>query len=391
MTYTNGMRIAIFTDVFLPHTDGVATSTNNLALEFTRKGHAVFVAAPYQKSKTELINAYPIYRLPSVPALVYPDIRLGLLDPRLLLEMRRFKPDIVHIQTPASVGFQGQLAARLLRVPMVGTFHTYLMEPEYLRVVGITTGTKYVQSMLWRVVRAFYDQCQDIISPSKYVKDDLLHHGFKKPITVIHNGLRLGGGDVDTKMQQTFKKRWGLGERVVLYVGRLSVEKNLNALVKAFSIASGEDATAQLLIVGDGPVKQDLQRQAVQLGIENRVIFTGEIPHDQLLKAGIYELAYIFATCSVSEVQPMSVLEAMAGGLPVIMVRVKGNTELIDNNGYLTDPATEDDFTQKLIYLLKNPIERTKMSEASLKKAREFDLEYTANEHIGLYSRLLSN
>jgi len=386
------VKIAIFSDVFLPHADGVATSTAHLAEELLRLGQEVLVIAPsYKGEEVSQLKGVPVFRLLSVPSLVYPDFRLGLLSPRLLTRLRKFSPELIHIQTPATIGIQGVMAGKIFSVPVVGTFHAYFMEPEYLQIVGLKYGLDHAQRLLWRAARAFYDMCEVLVSPSELVKKDLLKHGFTQPVTVIHNGISMEKFKAMKGQGGAFKKKYGVGDEGILFAGRLSKEKNLGQLMEVFGQVHEKRAEAQLVIVGGGPLEQDLKEWAREKKLEKAVIFTGEMKHHELLESGAYEAARVFVTCSTSEVQPMTLIEAMTFGCPIVAAKARGVVEMIDDNGFLISPTKTGEYVEKIVSILASSALSRRLSLAALERASRYDLDVTVQEYEKLYQRVVSD
>lgn len=385
------MKIAVFLDGFYPHIDGVVTSTVALILELQKNGHDVLLFAPNCKeSEKPKKLPYKVVWVPSVPAFVYPDVYLGLFSPKVIKEFSDFNPDVVHITVPAPMGFLGIGLAKMKKKALVGVFHGYFMEPEYLQIFGIKRGTKTIGNLLWNYARSVYDRCDLNISPSQFVKEDMQRHQFSRPILVCNNGISIDLQKTDKKKQSALSKKYGLNDhKVVLYVGRLSKEKAVDKLINVFALVKKEVRKSKLLIVGDGPVKQDLEEQARKLGLAESVVFTGSILHEDLMRNGIYKLAHVFVSCSTSEVQPMTFIEASHFGLPLVVSKARGNSELIDQNGYLVEVGSDENFTKKIITVLTNEKKRKKMIDSAFNLAKKYSIESVADSYIKAYQRAI--
>ncbi len=387
------MKIAIFSDVFFPNVNGVVTSLAHLMEELSARGHHILLVVPSIEPRTPFVHKnVEVFYLPSVPAVLYPGVRTGLLSPRLLLKVKRFDPDVIHVVTPYTVGTMALLLSKLLGKPSIGIFHGYFMEPEYLKVVGITRGQKYVGSLIWQASKVFFDGCQVVVSPSEFVKTDLQKHGFKRPIVVCRNGLKPRHVKVSAKAQQEFKKKYHIQkDQVLMYVGRLSKEKNVETLLKVFAEVHKQLPAAQMVIVGGGPIKESLEQLAERLGVSKRVVFTGEIEHHLLLKSGAYELANVFVTCSTSEVQPMTIIEAMFAGLPLVIAKARGNIELVQGNGALVSAQQPLAFATKIVSILSDPAYQAKLSAASRKLAEQYTVQATADQYLTAYEKAIES
>lgn len=387
------MKIAFFTDTFHPAVNGVVTALSGLAAELGKEGHEVAVFSP-KPSRDQVVEWHApdvnLYPITSLPALIYPDVRIGAMTPRSFLRLRKFRPDVIHVMTPAFVGIEGVVGGNLLSVPVVGTFHTYFMEPEYLRILRMERfGT--VSKALWAYSVGFYNRCERVVVLSGGAADQLRANGLKRQIDIIPNGIELKS--IQKKVVGTGKEckaRYRLGSNVLLYVGRLSKEKDLEVLIEAFALVEKRMPTVQLLIVGGGPMFDDLHQLVVSKGLSGKVIFTGTIPSQELLQSGVHESASLFCTASTSEVQPMSVIEAMAVGLPIVGVRAKGMIDLVKDNGALVTPGDAEGLSMEMEKFLKDPKLREKAGQESVKMAARHAVRKVAKEHEKVYSRLIS-
>lgn len=387
------MRIAFFSDVCPPKIDGIVTHVIETAAALKKRGHTLLAVVPrHRGARRHLAPDSPfaeIISLPSVPALVYPEIRLGL--PSLaLLRLRRFRPEVIHVHTPGTVGIAAIAAAKLLRVPLVATFHTYVMSKEYLDLIRLGRFEKKLSRLIWGFNNYYLNHSDVVISPAESVKLDLIKSGVRKKVYVIHNGVDLDdfapGGEF---LARKAREKYGLGDKVILYVGRISKEKSLDVLIKAFGQLVKEVPDVQLLLVGDGPEWRKLESLTEKEGLTGRVIFAGKIAHDILAASGVYEASSIFATSSAAENQPISVVEALAKGLPVVGVRARGLPELVLGNGLLAEPADPRSLAGAMKKLLTDNNLRQAFSQKSKDKAEAYSISNTALQIENLYRSLV--
>lgn len=385
------MRIAFFSDVFLPSVNGVVTSLVNLSKELGKKGHAVLIFYPQFPRDKRVVwkqAGLTLRPVPSVPSFFYPDFRVALLNPQTLLALRRFRPDVIHLETVGPLGVEGILGARVLKKPIVGTFHGYFMEPEYLKLVKLDKFNG-VSRALWRYSAKFYNQCHRVVGLSNYIADDLRKHGVTSEITILPNGLDLSFvGRVDRVHLTMLQKRYALGKRLVISVGRLSKEKSLELLVRAFCTVAEQVDGVQLLVVGEGPMRGELQDLVIRLKLFGRVVFTGGIDHDELLTSGLLQAARLFAMASTSEAQPMSVLEAMAVGLPIVGVRARGMGDLVEDNGVLVEPGDVEGLARAMVGLLTSASFWRRAAAASRRRSELFDIQKVTRQMEELYAQV---
>ncbi len=383
------MNIVIFADIFLPHIDGVTNSLVHLVKEYAKQGHQVLVLAPktkgYQKVK---LAGVKIFFLPSIPAVVYPELMLGLFSPKLFRVLKEFSADVVHVVGPGTLGSMGLLYAKMLGIKSVAVFHTYFMQPEYLRNVGIKhRGVKMAQSLLWKLTRTFYDSAHVVVTPSKFVKKDLLNHDFKSKIVVINNAVDFSNIKILKKKQDSFIKKYGLENyKIILYVGRVSVEKNIDDLLKVFVKVKETVEKTKLVIVGDGPYLAKLKQLVTKLGIKDKVVFTGSIKNTELFKIGVFNLASVFVTTSHSEVQPISILEAMYFSLPIVAVKSRGLVEMIEGNGYLVSPNLLTKFAKAVIKILEDEKLQQQLGKHSKELVKQYSVAVMVKEYLKIYN-----
>jgi len=276
------------------------------------------------------------------------------------------------------------------------------MEPEYLQVVGfLNSFQKITSSVLWKYTSAYFNQCDGVVSPSEISKQDLINHGITRGIHIIHNSInpeqiRL----VADKKVQEIKLKLGLKKNVILYVGRISIEKNLDQLIKSFRLVLKQQPECSLCIVGKGPATKSLKELVGRLRLTKNVIFLGEIQQDPLLSEGYYQMADMFATASISELQPVSIIEAFAFGLPLVGSAKRGTEEMIKNVGLLARPNDIKGFAENMLKILTDSKMKTILQKKSMEAYKtQYYLETTTKEYeneclhprFGLYNGYWSN
>ncbi|MCC5848422.1 MAG: glycosyltransferase [Verrucomicrobia bacterium] len=342
------MNIAIFTDSFLPHVSGVCSAVINQANELCRQGHQVMIFRPKAfgasgKKRLERsgeLNAKIRDILISLPSNRQPGLHIALpMFAPTLPVLRKFRPDVLHVHTEWGCGWEGVMMAKMLRKPLVGTFHTFFAEPEYLKQFHIPNH-RLTQNMMWRYSVFFYNHCDRVLSPSRSVIEQLTARGIDQIPHLMSNGIPATPLCSEDEISRK-RAEMGLVGPTFAYIGRMSGEKCLPVLLQAFREVLGARPDAQLLMVGDGPAREELALLSRTLGIAPSTIFTGSIPHRQLMAENLPRVARIFVTPSTSENQPVSLLEAMSMGVPVVGADAKGIPELIrhEDTGLLFPPG----------------------------------------------------
>jgi len=369
------MKIAYFTDTFLPKIDGVVTSLLAVSNALVDEGHEILIIAPKPSHSSKnvrlgLKKGITVKYIASIPSFLYPDLRAGVpVSHNVIQTLRKFNPDVIHFQTTFLIGGGAILLGKILHKPIIGSFHTYFMEPEYIRNIGISDQRNVIRSFLWRYAQVFYNVCDAVVTPAEIVREDLMKHGVTKPITVIPNSLNESLIKKTSLKQKSYlRKKYHLKDSIVLYVGRLSREKNVDELIQAFAKVVLKNPHVTLLIVGDGPAKDKLEKQVKDLNLEDSIVFTGSIKHIDLLANGLFEVADIFASASTSEVQPVSFIEAMAYGLPIVGVAKRGVHEMVKDVGLLSEPHTPSEITNNILKILNDRKLQSDLSKKSLKK-----------------------
>jgi glycosyltransferase involved in cell wall biosynthesis len=318
------MRIAIATEVHAPKIDGISNRLNHTIRELSALGHEVLTLAPAPAEP--VCESERLFCVPGIRFPLYPDVVVGAPDPRILRELARFRPHVLHAVGPVAVGLYGLIAARALAIPTVASYHTAL--PEYARRYGYPA----LEAPAWRLLRAAHALAELNLVPSRSARDELIAHGLRV------SGLWRGAVDPEhfhpRKRSPAMRERLSAGRfdrPLLLTVGRLAAEKNLHSLVPVLSELPG----VQLAFVGDGPERARLERAYKRLP----VAFAGFLSGEELASA--YASADVFVTPSTTEKLRVVALEAMASGLPVVAADAGGIRDLVahEETGFLYDPA----------------------------------------------------
>ncbi|MEN3001305.1 MAG: glycosyltransferase, partial [Armatimonadota bacterium] len=330
------MKVALFSESYLPYLNGVSISIRILKEELERRGYEVWVYAPRFRNYRD---EWPrVRRFPAFYTPFEPDYPIGWYwAPHLWREWRRQRFDIVHTHTPFFVGMAGARWARRTRTPLVSTFHT--LYEEYLHYVPGIIPKGLVRRVLRWHLRRYYEGVDAIMTPSETGKEVLCRYGIRKPITPIRNPV-LPFPDL-TKEQA--RAALGIPDDVwmLLYVGRMAPEKNVHVLLQAMPHVVRGYPNARLWLVGPGPSLEALQALADALDLRDYVHFMGPVPREQV---SLYMLAAdLFTFPSVTESQGLVLDEAQAAGLPCIVANGGGAPEAVDYgaSGLIVEPTPE--------------------------------------------------
>jgi glycosyltransferase involved in cell wall biosynthesis len=368
------MRIAIVSEVFLPKIDGITNRLAHTTAELVKAGHEVLVFAP-EPALAEHAGAR-VVAVPSLPFPPYPGLRAGLADPRILLELARFRPQVLHAVGPVCLGVFGMAAARALRIPVVASYHTDL--PAYLPEYGLG----FAQRAVWPLLRRVHNAAVVNLCPSTHTRRELREHGIQNV------GLWRGGVDTSLfhpakrSLEMRFRLTGGRLDRpVALYVGRLSAEKNLEVLRGIADAAPG----LRIALVGDGPARAKLERRFSGRPAQ----FLGFLRGEELATA--FASADLFVMPSTTETLGFVVLEAMSSGLPVVAARAGGIPDLVeeDVNGLLYDPAEPAAAAKAVAELLAHPGLRLDLSEQARRTAERCSWEQETRQLVDEYRKAI--
>jgi 1,2-diacylglycerol 3-alpha-glucosyltransferase len=348
------LKVAVFTDCFLPVINGVVTATDNLVKGLAAKGHQVLLVTPHYGSDTLCARANVWhYTCRGIPAFFHIDFQTtSPVDFSLFKAIKKFNPDIIHLQTPWTIGMQAILIARILKKPLVGTFHTFFSDPDYLK--NIRLNNRYAAEAADKLSIYFYNHCSVVSAPSTSTLAELAKLGFKAPLVYISNGL--DGTIFDNNNSTRIRSRFVEEETLLfLYVGRIAPEKNIFFLLDSFKKALRSHCRCKLLLVGDGSDLLQVRNYVYQENLDDSIIIAGRIPYDELVASGIFGAADVFITASKTENQPLTVLEAQYNGLPVLGLNARGMPDLItDNKNGLLAPFDDPDALTANIQRISN-------------------------------------
>ena len=377
------MKIGLFTECYEPIINGVVHSMRNTKRGLEALDHEVFVFAPDYKNKN--IREKNIIHCKSTPL----PGKLGYHYIHPLSEENKklaAKMDIIHTHHPFTMAKYSSEVAKSNNIPLLFTHHTQYDQYTYYVPLLHTK----VKKFLYNFLKNFCNKCDLIIAPSLGIKKIInREYKTKTEIEVVPNsidiknfrkGLDLSTPRIFSRLKPNYK--------IILYTGRVAKEKNIEFIIKAFKLAVVKYPECYLLIVGGGPALEKLQRLSVKLGLVGQVIFTGMVPYSQIKR--FYNFADFFITASKTEVHPLVLLEAMASGLPMIALDAIGTSDIIEpgHTGYIVrDDITE--FSEKILYLLKNPTRLGIMSKNAAKEINFYSIPNMAKKMLGAYQKAI--
>lgn len=378
------MKIGFFTDSFRPYTSGVVRSIELFSREFTARGHEVFVFGP-DYPLLHCPREEKVFRFISIPAPTMPDFALPIpISVNLGPTIRRIGLDIIHVHSPFLLGRLGARAARRHKLPLVFTFHT--LYDQYVHYLPLAENAS--RRLARNISRDFCNYCQLVVTPSQLVENYLRRIGVQAPIQTIPTGIDLNEFTAadPSWLRETYQI--GAAERVLLFVGRLGKEKNVTFLLHSFAEVTAAIPDTHLVLVGKGPLENQLHRLTLELGLESKVTFTGMLPRHKVVHC--YAGADLFVFPSVTETQGLVIGEAKTQGLPVVAIKAFGAAEMVRHmeDGLLIDLSI-DSFAEAIIKLLRDKELYRKMSGQALNNAALCSSFYCAEQMLAAYSRLI--
>jgi len=377
------MRIGMMADLYKPYISGVT-----IYIEVNRKyleelGHEVFIFT-FSGEKEYVDDEPNVYRSPGLP--IAEGFALNFVHTKRVKRVIQTM-DVIHVHHPF---ISGQLALRYckpLNLPIVFTNHTRydLYAQTYAPILTKEISQTFIQTYLSR----FCSRVDMVVSPSNGMAKILRELNIDAPITVVPNGVDIKKFRKVKNQTKRTELGFSLDDVLFIYSGRLAAEKNLPMVIKSFNAVAQAVDNARLLIVGSGSVEDILKDLAMQTIASNRIHFTGRVPYDELPE--YLSMSDAFVTASTSEVHPLSVIEAMASGLPVVGIASPGIEDTVEDG--ITGMLSSNDplvFTAKMMRLCLDKDLRLNMSRAALEASERYSIEHTGAVMLSHYERLVN-
>jgi len=379
------VKVALFTNNYLPFRGGVTTSVETLRQGLDVRGHEAWVFAP---RFPDAVDTHPrVVRYPSLPAATYPEFSLAVPWSRpVSARIRAERFDVFHAHHPFLLGPLARRLARRERRPLVFTYHTRY--DKYAHYVPLPR--RLVAAAAVGISTRFAARADAVIAPSALIRDELVARGVRTPIAVVPTGVDLARFAPCDKAAARTPLGLAADERVLLYVGRLDREKSVGRVLSAFERIAGTVPRTRLVLAGHGTEAEALRRQASALPMGDRVLFLGVRPHAELVEC--YRAADLFVFASETETQGLVLAEAAACGVPAITVSGPGCDEVVRDGetGVLTKPDSAS-LAEAAIGLLVDPERRARMgARARAVAEREFDVRLQIDRTLALYTEAIA-
>ena len=318
------MRIVIFTETYTPYISGLVTSEVMLKHALEKLGHEVYVVtANLENFKYSYDEKERVLKIPGIPTGIYDSRLTGIYPIKAIKKIKSWNLDVIHSQTEFAIGTFARIFGKQYGIPVVHTYHT--MYEDYVHYITKGYFTKPGIKLVEYLTKFYCDKTvTELIVPTKKAYD-LFKEKYKvdRNIHIIPTGIEISRFyKENSKIQDiiNLKRKLNINDKdfVILFVGRLAEEKDVEFLLESHEEIIKKHNNAKLLIVGDGPDINKYKELSIKYKIDNNTIFTGKVPWDDMPK--YYQIADVFATASRSETQGLTVVEAMAAEIPVVCV-----------------------------------------------------------------------
>lgn len=393
------MRIAMMTNNYKPVVGGVPIAIERLSQGLRDRGHEVYIFAPEydgMEEAEEFVIRYKAFQKKAggyVPLMKPVDLQMEKIFAELQF-------DVIHVHHPVLIGQRALYLGRKYDVPVVFTYHTryeqylhYWKPYKWLKEHDGAVERKLVDlienQLVLAFIRRFTEKCNLVVAPTRQIQEILEERKWKTDTTVMPTGLPDSAFE-DHEAGERIRSQYGKGRTYLMCtVARLSAEKNIEFLLNAMAeLKQCMGDSFQLLIIGDGPQKQELMEQAQVLELEENVTFVGTVPNEKI--ADFHRACDLFVFASKSETQGIVLLEAMAGASPVIAVEATGVCDVVQNgeNGYMTRESVQE-FAEVTSHVLMDKSLCRQLAEGAEKTAGRFRNSSVANRAESNYLRVL--
>ncbi len=384
------MNIGLFSETYYPEINGVATSVYMLKSELEKRGHNCYVFTTTTPGAPE--HEHNVFRVPSIPFIFITERRVGMFyQPKLAHIIKKLNLDIIHTHTEFSLGIFGRIMAKELKLPIVHTYHTI-----YEDYTHYLTHFKALDSRAKAFARTYSKVCcntvEQVIVPTEKTKELLMAYSVHKDISVVPTGIDLSKFDPSNYTLEdvtSLKERYRIGaeDKVMIYIGRVSQEKNIEEIIQAMPHYMKTRKNVKFVIVGSGPASEKLENLVKQLELEEYFIFTGSQPWDTI--GLFYQMGDVFVSASKSETQGLTYIEAMASGLPVVARQDKCLEDILEQgeNGYTFTNREELYFGLDQILFLDK---QTSYGENAIQMVKKYSTQEFAYQVENVYQEVVS-
>ena len=387
------MRIGIFSEAWEPYISGLVTSEVMLKNALEKLGHEVYVVTANLESFTyEYDEKKRVYKIPGIPTGIYDSRLTGIYPIKAIQKIKSWDLDVIHSQSEFAIGTFARIFAKQYDIPIVHTYHT--MYEDYIHYItkGYFDGPS--KKIVEYLTKFYCDTTIDeLIVPTRKTYDLFKEkYKYERNVHIIPTGIEIDRFYKEKiALNKINNKKTELGitsdDLVILFVGRVASEKSIDFLINNHSDLLKKNKNAKLLIVGDGPDLEEYKKLAKKQKIENRVIFTGKVPWEDI--PIYYALSDIFVTASHTETQGLTVVEAMAASIPVVALDDESfrNTVVDGLTGYLFKNKIE--YINRMNELILDKQKRINMGNQGRINSEAYSSKYFAERVLHVYKTAL--
>ncbi|HPJ26580.1 MAG TPA: glycosyltransferase [Synergistaceae bacterium] len=393
LTLDGPIRVAMFSNTYLPVIAGVPISIKRLSTALLQMGHQILVFAPKYEKTSPSSEEREVFRVPCFSRISKKRVIAlpNIFSIRIFKKVREFSPQIIHLHHPLWMGSLGLWIARYLKIPVVYTYHTRLEHYSYAVPLPRAFFRNFLSHAL---IRRIGNKCDAVVVPTEASEYYLRMIRVKSPVFVVPTGIETEkfhepcSEDVKNRLRQEL----GIekGEKVLLSVSRLNAEKNIQFMLEAVSeLAKKCSVSFKVILIGDGPDRSPLVETAHALGLEDILVFTGSVSPDRIPM--YYSLGDIFVFASTAETQGMVILEAMASGMPVVAIRASGIDDFVVDGvtGFKTIHHVEA-WAEKVQLLLEDGALREDLSRQAVSMADRYGVDEFGRRMERVYAHVLT-
>ena len=389
------MRIGIFTDSYPPYTNGVSTSILMLQRALEMKGHTVYVVTVNPENmQYKYEDDDKIIRIPGIPTGIY-DYRLtGMYPIRAVKKIKSWNLDIIHSHTEFGIGTFARLISIEFNIPLVHTYHT--MYEDYIETITKGYFDKSSKKIVEYITKFFCDKtCTELIVPTKKTYDLFKQkYRYDRDVYIIPTGIeterfypeKYSKGELDLIRKKCKIRK---DDFVILYLGRLGKEKNIEFIIDVYNSIAKEEPRTKLLLVGDGPDEDFLRKKSLEYGIFKNVVFAGKVPYEDAPK--YYNISDVFVTASHFETQGLTVVEALAAGVPAVCINDESfnGTVINDYNGFIFN--TEEECKEDILKIKHDKVLAKRLKKGASASAEMHSSKYFADQVITIYEKAIKD
>lgn len=387
------MRIGIFTETYTPYVSGLVTSELMLKNALEKKGHEVYVVtANLQSFRYEYDEKERVLRIPGIPTGIY-DSRLTSIYPiQAVNKIKSWDLDVIHSQTEFAIGTFARIFAKQYNIPIVHTYHT--MYEDYVHYITKGHFNRSSKKIVEYLTKFYCDKTiTELIVPTKKAYDLFKEkYNVERNIHIIPTGIeveRFYKENINLKKIAELRKKYGLTRKdfIGIFVGRIAEEKNIPFLINVTQQIIKNKPNFKLLIIGDGPDKENYENLVKDKKCQKNIIFTGKVPWDDI--PVYYQLGDIFLSASTTETQGLTIIEAMAASLPSLCINDESfqNTVIDDLNGYLFND--EEECRQCILKIMQDKKLLNSLQRGARTSAEKHSSKYFAEQVLDVYQKAI--